>query len=295
MLSILIPTFNYNITHLVKILFLQCKSLQINFEIITLDDGLRLFHSENNKINELENCQYIVLEKNIGRSAIRNLLAQKARFDWLLFLDADVMVENENFISNYIKHIDNQVKIINGGVAYQKQKPQKEFLFRWIYGTKRESKSVVERNENVYLSFLTLNFLIHKSIFDKVKFNESIPNLRHEDTLFSHDLMKAKVNIQNIDNKIIHNGLDTFEIAIEKENNSLVALKYLFDHQLLDLNYLKFSRYYLKIRSLKLELLFVLFYNLSNKMIYKNLSGTSPSLFLFDLYRLGYFCKLNRI
>ena len=294
MLSILIPTFNYTIFPLVEVVFLQCKSLSIEFEIICIDDGSTLFHKENLEINKLENCHYSILEKNSGRSAIRNLLAQKAKFNWLLFLDADVFIDNPNFISNYVNCIDNQIKIVNGGIKYQKEKPKKEFLFRWIYGVKRESKSKVERDKNVYLSFLTLNFLIHKSIFKLVSFNETIPNLRHEDTLFSYDLMKSKIAIQNIHNEVIHNGLDNFEIAIKKENNSLIALKYLLDNQLLDSNYLKLATLYVKIKSLKLDSLVSLFYRIFGKMICKNLSGFYPSLFLFDLYRISYFCNLNQ-
>ena len=89
MLSILIPTYNYNIFPLVTELVNQAKVLKIEFEIITIDDGSNQFQIENHKINHLENCSYTVLSNNIGRSSIRNLLAKKAKFKWLLFLDAD--------------------------------------------------------------------------------------------------------------------------------------------------------------------------------------------------------------
>ena len=172
MLSILIPTYNYSIFNLVSILNEQCLKLKIKFEIIVLDDASELFHIENNEVNKLENCTYAILEKNSGRSSIRNLLAQKASFENLLFLDADTIPLSEYFVSNYISNLNLEEKIIYGGIKYQKEKPEENKILRWVYGKSREALSVYERNKNPYLSFLTLNFLIKKSVFEKVTFNE---------------------------------------------------------------------------------------------------------------------------
>src|SRR5690554_7739581 len=81
MLSILIPTYNYNVFPLVQEVFRQCVKENIMFEIIVLDDSSQNFHEENNQINTLNNCFYTVLNQNIGRSAIRNLLSTKASFE----------------------------------------------------------------------------------------------------------------------------------------------------------------------------------------------------------------------
>ena len=96
MLSILIPTYNYNTLLLVKTLQQQAIKSKISFEIIVLDDASSDTQSsiENNKINTLEHCTYIESEKNLGRTATRNILAHKAKFNWLLFLDADVIPLN---------------------------------------------------------------------------------------------------------------------------------------------------------------------------------------------------------
>ncbi len=107
MLSILIPTYNYNVFPLVNEVSEQCLSEKINFEIIVLDDASQNFHTENNKINSLDNCSYSILNQNIGRSAIRNLLSTKASFNNLLYLDADVRLVSNQFIKNYINFIKN--------------------------------------------------------------------------------------------------------------------------------------------------------------------------------------------
>lgn len=293
MLSILIPTYNYNIFPLVSTVHQQVEKTGILFEIICLDDASTLFFIENEKINDLSGTKYELLKSNIGRSKIRNLLARKAKFDWLIFLDADVIPKRENFISTYIPYLNNEIKIVNGGILYQDGKPQKDKLLRWVYGKNREALSYTKRENNPWLSFLTLNFLIHKSIFEQVSFNESIPNLRHEDTLFSYNLMQKGIQIIHIENPVYHLGLDTFEKMIKKEHESLFALKYLLDMKLVALDYLRISKLFSKLKKLKLVLPISYFFKFTQTAFLKNLSGNSPSLFIFDLYRLGYLCTIE--
>ncbi|CAN1532045.1 glyco_like_mftF, transferase 2, rSAM/selenodomain-associated [Flavobacteriaceae bacterium] len=293
MLSILIPTYNYNVYPLVLELQKQCLECKIVFEILVQDDGSKLFLDENQEINSLKNCRFEVLEKNTGRSAIRNLLAKKAKFNSLLFFDADTIPIKNHLIKNYIEQINEEEKIVYGGIEYQKEKPVKSQILRWKYGHSREALTVEKRKKNPYLSFLTLNFLIHKNIFDKVSFNETIPNLRHEDTLFSYNLMQQKIKIIHIANPVFHLGLDDFEIAIKKENESILGLKYLIDHKLLPTDYVRISKIATRIDKLKLNFSFAFFYNISRFIFLKNLSSKNPSLFIFDLYRLSYLCKLN--
>lgn len=293
MLSILIPTYNYNVLQLILELQKQCLECKIIFEILVFDDGSKLFVDENQHINSLENCRFEALKKNIGRSAIRNVLAKNAKFNSLLFLDADTIPIHNQFIKNYIVQITEDEKIVYGGIKYQKQKPKKSQVLRWKYGNSRESLSVEKRNENPYLSLLTLNFLIHKNIFEKVSFNETIPNLRHEDTLFSYNLKQQRIKIIHINNPVYHLGLDDFEVAIKKENESIIGLKYLIDHNLLPTDYVRLSKIALRIKELKINFAFVFFYKTTRFIFLKNLSSNNPSLFIFDLYRLGNFCYLN--
>ena len=293
MLSILIPTYNYNVVPFVMELRKQCLECNIIFEILVFDDGSKLFLDENQKINSFENCRFEVLEKNIGRSAIRNLLVKKAKFNSLLFLDADTIPIHNHFIKSYITQINEDEKVVYGGIKYQKEKPKRNQVLRWKYGNSREALSVEKRQENPYLSLLTLNFLTHKTVFSTVSFNETIPNLRHEDTLFSYNLKQQKINIIHIENPVYHLGLDDFEVAIKKENESILGLKYLINHQLLPTEYVRLSKIAAKIKKLKLNFAFAFFYKMTRSIFLKNISSNNPSLFIFDLYRLGNLCNLN--
>jgi hypothetical protein len=271
----------------------QAKEAKIQFEIIVLDDGSQKFHSENNKINEFQFCSYEILKVNVGRSAIRNLLAKKAVFDNLLFLDSDTIPISNNFISNYLLQINKVEKIVSGGILYSKLKPQESQLLRWKYGNYREAISAKIREENPYLRLLTLNFMIKKSVFEKVSFNENIPNFRHEDTLFSYDLKQQNILVEHIENPVYHLGIDEFDVAIIKENESLIALKFLIESKLLPPDYIGLSKLFYRIKLMQLLFVLKVFYKLTKPFLLKNLDSKNPSLFIFDLYRLGYFSSLS--
>lgn len=293
MLSILIPTYNYTVYNLVCELKKQCDTAGIEYEIICQDDHSEASQNlENIKINQLENCFFNSNLENLGRSKNRNALVRKAKFPYLLFLDADTFPIHENFISNYLSEINETTKIVYGGIRYEDNKPVKAKLLRWVYGKKREALNVAQRNKNVYLSFLTLNFLIHKEVFNTVTFNEAIPNLRHEDTLFSYELKQNKIPLKHIENPVYHFGIDEFDKALQKEHESLLALKNLLEKGLLPTDYVKLSKLYSTIKSLKMKALIAFLFKVFKPVVLKNISSKTPSLLLFDLYRIGYLCTL---
>lgn len=292
MLSILIPTYNYNIYSLVQGLYEQAVQLNIDFEIVVLDDGSTKFVEENSKINSLDNCFFTINSDNLGRSKTRNLLAKNATYNWLLFLDADTFPKSNQFLANYLLHFDDNSDAINGGIVYQLESPEKNKLLRWKYGIEREALSAEKRNDNPYLSFLTLNFLIRKDVFNAVSFNEDIPNLRHEDTLFSYDLSQKNIKIKHIENPIIHYGLDTSEQFLKKSKEAVQNLKYLNDNNLITSDYVKLLKLSNSIKALGLKSLFAQLHKIFSKKIEKNLLSQKPSMYLFDFYRVTYLSSL---
>lgn len=292
MLSILIPTYNYNVTPLVSALCGQCIKASTVFEILVLDDASQNCQTENDQINSLENCSYTVLPANIGRSKIRNLLAANAKYEWLLFLDADVAPVTDSFISGYLEHTAGQ-KAVNGGIAYQTQKPSKDRMLRWVYGRDREALPVASRKKNQYLAFLSLNFMMPKSLFAQVKFDESLPNLRHEDTVFSYGLKQKGIEVIHIDNPVYHLGLDTFEAMLKKEHEALRALKQLLESGKIGRDYVKMGKYYAFLEKMGLRFFVSVFFNWARKSLLNAISNDKPSLFWYDVYRIGYLCSLK--
>jgi len=292
MLSILIPTYNYNIYTLVSELHKQCMESNIDFDILGLDDASNSFKPENLKVNNLKNCRFEVIEKNMGRSAIRNLLAQKAQFDNLLFLDADTIPIHKDFIQKYINQINNSEKVVFGGIEYQKEKPANDQLLRWIYGKARESLSIEKRKTNPNGNALTSNLLIRKKVFLSNLFDESITKYGYEDLLFLSELKKKKIIVKHIDNPTYHLGLETSQQFLNKTKIALENLKLIAKTIPLDNSESKILRTYIFLKRFYLVSVISFLFRKTEHKITTNLLSQKPSLLLFDLYKLGYYCSI---
>ena len=153
---------------------------------------------------------------------------------------------------------------------------------------------MTKRNENVYLSFLTLNFIIRKTIFDSVSFNEDIPNLRNEDTLFSFNLKQAKIALSHIENPVYHLGLEDSNIFLKKSIESQDAMNQFLDEGLIDIKYTLITKTIYRLKKIKLDRLFSMTYPFTEKLFVTNLLSSKPSLFIFDLYKLSYLCYISK-
>nr|WP_294780586.1 glycosyltransferase family 2 protein [uncultured Flavobacterium sp.] len=291
MLSILIPVYNYNIFSLVETLQQQILKCNIPFEIICLDDASQEYLIENERINRFENTSFSILEKNIGRSAIRNLLAQKAVYENLLFLDADVMPVNDNFLSKYISEINN--KVVFGGLLYHDKKPAKELLLRWIYGIEREALPLSQRMQNPAETALVSNLLIKKEIAIKFPFDETLTKYGYEDLLFFAVLKANKIEITPIENPVFHLNLETSALFLNKTKSALENLVLLNNQNKISINESRVIASFELLKTSKLLTVFSFIFKKFESKIERNLLSEQPSLFLFDIYKLGYFAFLK--
>ncbi|MDX2067969.1 MAG: glycosyltransferase [Haliscomenobacter sp.] len=217
MLSILLPIYNYNVTHLVTELRRQAEAEGVVYEICLLDDASsEEFQVSNRDLIRKTNIRYEELPQNIGRSAIRNRLVKMAKFDYLLFMDCDSGVLMPNYIRTYLEVLHPQ-RLLYGGRAYLPKPPSDpQYLLHWHYGRQREQKDFLERQKNPYHSFMTNNFLIPKSIFSSITFDESLRNYGHEDTLFGMELAKMNIEILHLNNPLLHLGLESASVFLAK-------------------------------------------------------------------------------
>ncbi len=294
MISILIPTYNYNIFSLVENLHTQCGSTNIIYEILVLDDAStdKKTLGENSKINSLKHCSFQVLDENIGRSKIRNLLAEKANFDWLLFLDADTYPSDSEFVANYAAAFSNEISVIFGGIEYPKNNTE-NFSLRHKYGSERESLPLTERLKNPYRSFITMGFAIKKKVFQKIRFNENLAGYGYEDSVFGYEIQKNNISLLHIDNPVIHLNLETNEDFIKKSQLALQNLLSFHNNDSIDNETVKILKTYSKLKNWNLLFAVRGFFTVFKNPMLKNLNSPKPSLFLFDLYRLGYLSSLK--
>ena len=292
MLSILIPVYNYSVYPLISELQKQCLEINIQFEILCQDDASNLFKIENEKINSLENCNFSINNLNVGRGKNINFLAEKSKYEWLLIMDCDTFPTQNNYIQKYISQINEAEKVVFGGIEYKKEKPSSDQLLRWFYGNARESISVEKRNINPNGSALTSNILIQKKVFNSNKFNDSITKYGYEDLVFLSDLKKKGILVKHIDNTTFHLGLETSELFLAKTKIALENLKSISENNSINNSESKILKVYNVFKQLYLTTFISILFKINKKHLEHNLLSKNPSLFLFDLYKLGYYCSI---
>lgn len=295
MLSILIPTYNYDVTRLVTELHRQALNTYVDFEILVMEDGSTQFLEENKAISNLQFCHYTALSHNIGRSAIRNRLADEARYGHLLFIDCDAEVHTSHFVEKYLAFCREEVVVI-GGTAYEPENNDPDFSLRLKYGRMREAKPAQDREQaGKYSHFSSFNFLISKSIFNQIRFDESIRGYGHEDTLFGHQIAELHCEVHHIDNDLIHKGLDDNILFIHKTEEGTKNLYLLHKSNKYPFlaNQSKLLRTFINLDRKNLSPLLAKLFDVLQTCMQKQLCSRRPSLKIYDLYKLLFLAKIS--
>lgn len=291
-ISILIPVFNFDVSHLVEELFSQSQQAHNlgDFEILLFDDGSTQKYNNASLANE--KITYKEFKENQGRSRIRNLLAENAQFEALLFLDCDSRIDQLDFIKAYVQNFQDG-SVVYGGRTYDKQPPEDAYFLRWKYGIEREIISANIRIENPYKSFMTNNFLIDRKVFLNIQLDESLKGYGHEDTLLGIELKKAGIPIIHIDNPAVHIGLETEAEFLEKTKEGIRNLWYLKEEGKLSCKDVKLLKYQRIMSKFPLKNLFTAYYKRKAKKIEANIKSKQVNIRSFDLWKLHYLLNLK--
>jgi hypothetical protein len=297
MLSVLVPVYNFDVYDLVKTLSNQASKLDIPYEILLIDDASSdSFREHNRSVCKLRGVNYSEERENIGRSKIRNKLADKAKYDNLLYLDCDSQITNQDFLHNYRQYLGVDGVIYGGREYYHEIPVDCRYKLHWLHGVYREEIPVKVRASDPNKSFMTNNFMISRKAIDKVRFNEKIRGYGHEDTLFGYDLAKCNIAIKHIDNPVIHIGLEPSEEFLRKTREGIKNLKRIMKingNEKRLVRDITLLAYYKKLRSFGLDTIFRYVYQKFEIRLRRNLMGDNPNLVVFDLYKLGYLCSLK--
>ncbi len=283
-LSILIPTFNDPCSTLVGNLQQQAEELGISYEILVADDGSTQHNvlEENRSINALPHCQLIERRVNAGRAAIRNFLAQQARYAWLLFIDSDMVVCRNDYLRKYASC--EETPIVDGGVVIGTCIPGN---LRSMYEKAAESEHTYEeRQQSPYRDFHTANFMIQRALMIEHPFDERFRNYGYEDVLFGKAMEQAGVPILHIDNPMSFEIFEENEHFVSKTEEGLRTL-YQFRHELKG-----YSRLLDRAQTLPRTPI-RWWHQLFGAIERKHLTGRHPSLWVFKIYKTGYFLSLS--
>lgn len=288
MISICIPIYNFDVSNLVEKLNNLSKSLEVPSEIILIDDCSDVFFKEKNE-NVCKKHNYIKLEKNIGRAAIRNRFLKYANYDNLLFLDCDSIVYNDDFLVEYIEAIKKEPNnVLYGGRVYGNQSPKRNKRLRWKYGKIRESKPFHKRNLNPNKSFMTHNFVIGRRLLETIGFDERLINYGHEDTLFGFQLKKRNIQVRHIENPILNGYLEANSEYISSTETAIGNLVEILGFLNCDKDFIKdVSLLNMYFKVVKFKALIGVGFKVFKPLLKKILSLGFVNLYLFDFYKLG--------
>lgn len=294
-LSVLIPCYNSRCRKLVEDLSALLKKEEdekgtFRYEVIVADDGStdNSCVEYNKAINSLDNCRYIIRDKNAGRAAIRNFLAQHAQYEWLLFIDCDMVVRNENYISQYVNSPDSS--IIYGGYSVNGDKDKLKGNLRYIYEKKSEGDhTFTKRQEKPYRDFHTSNFIVKRDIMLQYPLDERFHHYGYEDVLWGKTLKNNNICITHINNPLSFEKFENNKNFTSKTEEGLTTLY----HFRKDLEgYSNIIEYTKKLQRIHLIPFVRLINSMFSKYIKYNLQGNNPSIFLFNIYKVCFFCNL---
>lgn len=294
-------------------------TISLGFEIIFADDGSADIAAKqrNAIIAQLPFCQYIERPKNAGRSAIRNFLAHTAHYSHLIFLDGDVAIKRGNFVQTYLTH-RNDADVIIGTLHFSRMQMNCDTTEE-IIGQTKEAKEetkvslepmlyddnlkyryeqqflakhpIKKRMEQPYASFRTTNFMVSRDLMLAYPFDETFHEYGYEDTLFGKQLKEHGATLIHLDNAATIADYEDNATFVAKTEESLRTLA-AHAHQLQ--GYSTLLHTVNRLKGLHLLPLIALAFRLFKGLLHKNLCSNSPSVFLFNIYKLGYFVSLTR-
>lgn len=292
-ISVLIPTYNQPCLELVSQLQAQLEQAAVPYEIIVADDGSTDERTveANLGIATLVHCQYIVRKENAGRAAIRNFLAQEAQYELLLFIDSDMSIVDDQYIRRYLAADCDSV--LDGGVRIVGDEDEWRGNLRYLYEKAEEPHHTApERQRTPYQHLHTANLLIRRELMLKYPFDERFRHYGYEDVLLGKTLRRHRVAIRHIDNPL---GFSTFETNADFVAKTEEGLRTLYEFRE-DLR--GYSRLLTLVSGIHIPLVKSMIrwmHRLAGPAVRRNLCSTHPRLFLFKLYKLGYYlCQASR-
>lgn len=288
MISILIPIYNFDCRALIEGLHKQILTSGTECEILVANDASTTCTEAIEEISRLDYIKYFSFDENQGRSKIRNFLASKAAFQYLLFLDCDAEICNDNYLKRYIGLCHKGV-CCSGGIAKYPYEEKPEYSLNLMYNHKVETNYIKNK------VFTTFNFLIDKDIFNQVKFNDTLSGYGHEDTIFASDIQKI-TPIEFVENNLVHLQLSKNEEYLKKIEESCEQMcrmaRVMSDDEMK--RCFRVWRAFSVERSLKTAGMAASRFQKQRERLRRQLFSLRPSIIVLHLYKLGYTCYLMR-
>ena len=307
-LSILLPSYNNVCVSLVQVLQRQADALRgkldkpFRYEIIVADDGSTdaACIDANRVIGDMLHCRYLRMEQNVGRAQIRNVLISESRGDYVLLVDSDLFLCDDNYLYKYATSTADVVyggtRIGGEGFAMVDNEANTENLkgnLRYIYEKKAEpSHRAVFRQLRPNQEISVCNLYARRDIMEAHPFDSRFKAYGYEDVLFGKRLAESGIEVTHIDNPVLINEFEPNSVFVKKTEEAILTLCR-FEQDLEGYSNLKTKVTTLG-RYIPLSL-FRLWHRIMKNKEKRNLTGSKPNLLLFKLYKLGFFLENRKV
>lgn len=307
-LSILLPSYNNVCVSLVQALQRQADALRgkldkpFRYEIIVADDCSTdaACIDANRVIGDMLHCRYLRMEQNVGRAQIRNVLISESRGDYVLLIDSDLFLCDDNYLYKYATSTADVVyggtRIGGEGLAMVDNEANTENLkgnLRYIYEKKAEpSHRAVFRQLRPNQEISVCNLYARRDIMEAHPFDSRFKAYGYEDVLFGKRLAESGIEVTHIDNPVLINEFEPNSVFVKKTEEAILTLCR-FEQDLEGYSNLKTKVSTLG-RYIPLSL-FRLWHRIMKNKEKRNLTGAKPSLLLFKLYKLGFFLENRKV
>lgn len=307
-LSILLPSYNNVCVSLVQVLQRQADALRgkldkpFRYEIIVADDCSTdaACIDANRVIGDMLHCRYLRMEQNVGRAQIRNVLISESRGDYVLLIDSDLFLCDDNYLYKYATSTADVVyggtRIGGEGLAMVDNEANTENLkgnLRYIYEKKAEpSHWAVFRQLRPNQEISVCNLYARRDIMEAHPFDSRFKAYGYEDVLFGKRLAESGIEVTHIDNPVLINEFEPNSVFVKKTEEAILTLCR-FEQDLEGYSNLKTKVSTLG-RYIPLSL-FRLWHRIMKNKEKRNLTGSKPSLLLFKLYKLGFFLENRKV
>lgn len=307
-LSILLPSYNNVCVSLVQALQRQADALwgkldkPFRYEIIVADDCSTdaACIDANRVIGDMLHCRYLRMEQNVGRAQIRNVLISESSGDYVLLIDSDLFLCDDNYLYKYATSTADVVyggtRIGGEGLAMVDNEANTENLkgnLRYIYEKKAEpSHRAVFRQLRPNQEISVCNLYARRDIMEAHPFDSRFKAYGYEDVLFGKRLAESGIEVTHIDNPVLINEFEPNSVFVKKTEEAILTLCR-FEQDLEGYSNLKTKVTTLG-RYIPLSL-FRLWHRIMKNKEKRNLTGPKPSLLLFKLYKLGFFLENRKV
>ena len=307
-LSILLPSYNNVCVSLVQVLQRQADALRgkldkpFRYEIIVADDCSTdaACIDANRVIGDMLHCRYLRMEQNVGRAQIRNVLISESRGDYVLLIDSDLFLCDDNYLYKYATSTADVVyggtRIGGEGFAMVDNEANTENLkgnLRYIYEKKAEpSHRATFRQLRPNQEISVCNLYARRDIMEAHPFDSRFKAYGYEDVLFGKRLAESGIEVTHIDNPVLINEFESNSVFVKKTEEAILTLCR-FEQDLEGYSNLKTKVTTLG-RYIPLSL-FRLWHRIMKNKEKRNLTGSKPSLLLFKLYKLGFFLENRKV